>query len=133
MSPRLSHLGIAVSDLDAAVAFWRDVLGMPVGGRAVVADQGVETVMIHAGDPDVELLCPTRADSPVGRFLAKRGEGIHHVCLEVPDLRAELARLAALGVPLVDAEPRVGAGGRLVAFLHPKAARGVLVELTQKR
>jgi len=132
-TPRIAHLGIAVLDLDAAVAFYRDVLRMPVGAREVVGDQGVEVAMIHAGEPEIELLHPTRPDSPVGRFLEKRGEGLHHVCLEVDDIRAELARLEALGVPLVDKAPRVGAGGHLVAFLHPKAARGVLVELEQKR
>jgi len=132
-APHIAHLGIAVRDLDAAVAFWRDVMRMPVGGREVVGDQGVEVAMVHAGGPALELLHPTRPDSPVGRFLDKRGEGLHHVCLEVEDLAAELARLEALGVPLVDRAPRVGAGGHLVAFLHPKAAHGVLVELEQKR
>jgi len=132
-TPRIAHLGIAVRDLDAAVAFYRDVLGMPVGTREVVGDQGVEVAFIHAGEPEIELLRPTKADSPVGRFLEKRGEGLHHVCLQVADIRAELRRLEALGVPLVDREPRVGAGGHLVAFLHPKGARGVLIELEEKR
>jgi methylmalonyl-CoA/ethylmalonyl-CoA epimerase len=132
-TPRIAHLGIAVRDLDAAVAFYRDVLGMPAGARETVGDQGVEVAFVHAGEPEIELLHPTRPDSPVGRFLDRRGEGLHHVCLEVTDIRAELARLSALGVPLVDREPRIGAGGHLVAFLHPKGARGVLIELEQKR
>ncbi|MBI5516849.1 MAG: methylmalonyl-CoA epimerase [Deltaproteobacteria bacterium] len=131
--PRVAHVGIAVTDLDAATEAYRALLGHPEHDRETVEEQGVEVVHFEAGDAMLELLQPTRPDSPVGRFLQKRGEGIHHVAVWVDDLRAELARLGALGVTLIDKVPRVGAGGHLVAFVHPRSTRGVLVELTEKR
>jgi methylmalonyl-CoA/ethylmalonyl-CoA epimerase len=132
-NPRVAHVGIAVTDLDAATEVYRTLLGHPEHDRETVEAQGVEVVHFEAGGAMLELLQATRADSPIGKFVEKRGEGIHHVAVWVDDLRAELARLATLGVQLVDKVPRVGAGGHLVAFVHPRSTRGVLLELTEKR
>jgi methylmalonyl-CoA/ethylmalonyl-CoA epimerase len=126
---RIAHIGIAVSGLEAVLPFYRDVLGMP----EVPLDDadGARIAGLAAGDSLVELLEPARADSPIGRFLAKRGPGIHHVCFAVDDLDATLARCRAAGVRLIDEVPRLGAEGKRIAFLHPSATAGVLVELTE--
>jgi methylmalonyl-CoA/ethylmalonyl-CoA epimerase len=127
--PRIAHIGVAVSDLDAALAFYRDVLGL-VPHPAETVD-GAEIVSLPFGDAQVELLTSSDPASPIGRFLAKRGPGIHHICYQVSDLEAALAACRAAGYRLVDELPRAGAGGRRIAFLHPKATAGILLELTE--
>jgi len=126
--PHVAHVGIAVPSIAAAVPFYRDVLGI-VPDAPETAD-GATIVNLHLGDVDVELLEPQGADSPVGKFLARRGPGIHHICYRVLDLDAALARCRAAGYRLIDERPRPGAGGRRVAFLHPQATAGILLELT---
>lgn len=128
---KIEHIGIATPRIDDALLFWRDALGLEVQHTEVVEEQGVRVAMLPAGEPRVELLEPTGADSPVAQFLEKRGPGIHHIAVRVPDIRAALARLKDAGARLIDAEPRVGAGGCLVAFVHPKSAGGVLLELVE--
>jgi len=125
----IHHVGIAVADLDEAVATYERLFGAHVEQRATVTEQGVEAALLRVGADRLELLASLGEDSPVGRFLAKRGPGMHHVAYEVDDLRAELARLAARGAELVDDQPRRGAFGHEVAFVHPDAAHGVLSEL----
>jgi methylmalonyl-CoA/ethylmalonyl-CoA epimerase len=128
-SPRIAHIGIAVSDLEAALGFYRDVLGV-TPNPPETAD-GADIVSLSFGDVQVELLTSTNPASPITRFLAKRGPGIHHVCYRVPDLDAALAACRAAGYDLVDDTPRIGAGGHRIAFLHPKATAGILLELTE--
>jgi methylmalonyl-CoA/ethylmalonyl-CoA epimerase len=128
----IDHVGIAVSDLDAAVEQYRTALGTEPVHREVVRDQGVEEVMFRAGSSYIQLLGALGADTPVGRFLEKRGEGVHHVGYRVSDVVAVLDRLKAAGVPLVDETPRPGSRGTTVAFVHPRGFRGVLVELVQE-
>ena len=127
--PRIAHVGIAVSDLDAALAFYRDVLGL-APNPAEQAD-GAAIVSLPFGESDVELLAPLAPDGPIARFLARRGPGIHHICYRVPDLDAALAACRTAGYRLIDEIPRVGAGGRRIAFVHPKATAGILLELTE--
>jgi methylmalonyl-CoA epimerase len=127
----IDHVGVAVTDLDAAIALHRDTLGMTLSHRETVASQGVEAALLDAGDSHVELLAPLSADTPVGRFLAKRGPGLHHVAYRVDDLATVLGELRAAGVRLVDEAPRAGIRGSQVAFLHPSASAGVLTELVQ--
>ena len=127
--PRIAHVGIAVADLDAALAFYRDVLGLEPQ-HPETAD-GATIVSLPFGESDVELLAPRDADGPIAKFLAKRGPGIHHVCYRVPDLDAALAACRAAGYRLIDETPRTGAGGRRIAFVHPKATAGILLELTE--
>ncbi len=132
MKARLDHVGIAVRDLSEALAFYRDVLGLDVGPPEEVPAQGVRVHLIPLGEASVELLEPMAADTPVGRFLDRRGPGLHHLTLRVADITAALARLRQRGVRLIDDTPRRGAGGALVAFVHPAGAHGVLVELRQE-
>ena len=127
--PRIAHVGVAVPDIDAALAFYRDVLGLQPH-PAEEAD-GATIVSLPFGDSEVELLAPRRADSPIARFLERRGPGIHHLCYRVADLDAALTACRAAGYQLVDEVPRVGAGGRRIAFVHPKATAGILLELTE--
>jgi LAO/AO transport system kinase len=128
----LDHIGIAVSDLAAAVAFYRDALGLEIEAPEDVASQRVRAHFIPVGDSALELLEGTAEDSPITKYLAKHGPGIHHLTLRVPDIRAALARLKEKGVRLIDESPREGAHGSLVAFIHPSSAHGVLVELKQR-
>ncbi|HZI17406.1 MAG TPA: methylmalonyl-CoA epimerase [Pyrinomonadaceae bacterium] len=128
---RVEHIGIATPRIEEALKFWRDALGLEVKHVEVVEEQGVRVAMLPAGEPRIELLEPTGEDSPVAKFLARRGPGIHHVAVRVPDIRAALSRLKDEGTRLIDEEPRVGAGGCLVAFVHPAAAGGVLLELVE--
>lgn len=121
-------MGIAVEDLDAAVATYISLFGATTEHRETVPDQGVEAASLRVGDGRVELLRPLEPDTPVGRFLAKRGPGLHHVAFEVADVAAELARLRADGVQLIDEEPRPGLFGLQVGFVHPEATGGVLAE-----
>jgi methylmalonyl-CoA/ethylmalonyl-CoA epimerase len=128
---KIEHIGIATPSLDEALGFWRDALGLQVTHTEVVEEQGVRVAMLPVGEPRIELLEPTHADSPVARFLEKRGAGIHHVAVRVDDIRAAIGRLKEGGARLIDETPRVGAGGCLVAFVHPSAAGGVLLELVE--
>lgn len=128
----LDHVGIAVADLDAAVAEYRAALGVEPTHRERVESQGVEEVLFRLGDSYVQLLGALSPDSPVGRFLARRGEGVHHVGYRVQSVAATLDRLRAAGVPLVDERPRPGSRGTTIAFAHPKGFRGVLVELVEE-
>ncbi len=125
------HIGIAVENLDAALAVYRDQLGLELDHIESVPDQKLRVAMIPLGDETIELLEPTDDESPVAKFLAKKGEGFHHLALEVRDLDAMLEQLKTRGVRLIDEEPREGAGGTRIAFLHPKAGRGVLLELVE--
>ena len=126
----IAHIGIAVRGLDAGVSFYRDVLGMR---EVPLADSdGARIAGFAAGDALVELLEPASDDSPIGKFVAKRGGGLHHVCFAVPDLDAALARCREFGIRLIDETPRQGAEGKRIAFLHPSSTSGVLVELTER-
>jgi methylmalonyl-CoA/ethylmalonyl-CoA epimerase len=131
MKAKLDHIGIAVSDIDAALTFYRDALGLEVEVPEHVESQHVRAHFIPAGESALELLEATSDDSPIATFVAKRGPGLHHITLRVDDIRAALAELTARGVRLIDREPRPGAHGSLVAFIHPSSAHGVLVELKQ--
>ncbi|HVF68812.1 MAG TPA: methylmalonyl-CoA epimerase [Pyrinomonadaceae bacterium] len=128
---KVDHIGIATRDIEEALKFWRNALGLEVRHTETVEEQGVRVAMLPAGEPRVELLEPTGPASPVAKFIEKRGPGIHHVAVRVPDIRAALARLRSEGARLIDEEPRVGAGGCLVAFVHPTASGGVLLELVE--
>lgn len=132
MLGKIEHVAVAVADLDAAVALYRDVWGLEVEGRERVEDQGVEEAMVKIGDSYIQLLGATGPDTTVGKFLERRGEGLHHIAYEVDDLVGALAKLKAQGVPLIDEAPRKGGRGHMVAFVHPKGNRGLLVELIQK-
>ena len=123
------HVGLAVADLDAAVDTYLGLFGAELEHRARVEDQGVEAAAVRVGDSRVELVEPLGDDTPVGRFLARRGPGMHHIAYRVDDVRAELARLGADGVHLIDTEPHTGLFGLQVAFVHPDAVHGVLTEL----
>lgn len=126
----IHHLGYAVEDLEAAARFYSDAFGAEVGEPEVVEEQGLIAAMVRVGDSRIELLQPTRPDSPVGKFLAKRGEGFHHTAFEVGDIETALRDLAGR-VELIDESPRSGAGGTRTAFVHPKTAFGVLTELVE--
>jgi methylmalonyl-CoA/ethylmalonyl-CoA epimerase len=127
----LDHVAIAVKDLDKAIALYRDVLGLELTEVEEVPEQQVRTAIFGHGSGRVELICPTSADTGVAKFLEKRGEGLHHICIEVEDIEASMAALRAKGAPLIDQVPKPGAGGAKVAFIHPKGSHGVLVELRQ--
>jgi methylmalonyl-CoA epimerase len=127
----IDHLGIAVRSIDEALRFYEEQLGLSVAMRETVAHEKVNVAMLPLEGSRIELLEPTESDSPVGKFLDKRGEGLHHVALKVPDLHAAVERLRASGARLLN-EPRAGAGGHLYVFVHPASAGGVLLELIQK-
>jgi methylmalonyl-CoA/ethylmalonyl-CoA epimerase len=127
---KIDHVAVAVSDLDAALAAYRQLLGVEPSARELVADQQTETALFRVGESAIELVAP-RGNEGLERFLARRGPGLHHLAVEVEDLDAALGELRARGVPLIDAEPRIGAGGHRVAFVHPKATGGVLLELVE--
>jgi methylmalonyl-CoA/ethylmalonyl-CoA epimerase len=127
----LDHVAILVSDLDAAVQLFRDVYGLTLHEVEVVPTEKVKVAVFGHGTGRIELVCPSGPDSPMARALEKRGEGLHHLCLEVPDIEKAMASLKARGAPLLDETPRPGAGGARVAFVHPRGSRGVLVELRQ--
>jgi methylmalonyl-CoA/ethylmalonyl-CoA epimerase len=124
-------VGVAVEDLDAAIAVHRDTYGMPLVHRETLVDQGVEAALLEVGESHVELLAPLGSDTPVGRFIARRGPGLHHVAYRVDDVAAALDELRTAGMRLIDEVPRAGIRGTRVAFLHPSAAGGVLTELVQ--
>jgi methylmalonyl-CoA/ethylmalonyl-CoA epimerase len=129
---KIDHLGIAVRSISDSLAFYRDALGLVLVGTERVEDQGVEVALLTVGESRIELLEPFSEETPVGRFIAKRGEGLHHICYEVDDLSSKLEDMRARGVRVLDGYPRRGAEGKLVAFLHPSSAGGVLVELVEK-
>jgi methylmalonyl-CoA/ethylmalonyl-CoA epimerase len=129
---KIDHLGIAVRSISDSLAFYRDVLELKLKAEEAVADQGVNVALLPIGETRIELLEPVSEDSPVGRFIARRGEGLHHICYEVEDLTSKMDELRSRGVRVLDGYPRRGAEGKLVAFLHPASANGVLVELVEK-
>ena len=131
MLRRIYHLGYAVHSLEEAANFYRDHFGAKISEPEEVPEQGIRTVMFDVGESRIELLEPTGPDTPVGKFLAKQGEGFHHVAFEVDDLDSALKDLSREGVDLIDEEPRIGAGGIRMAFIHPKGAFGVLTELCE--
>jgi len=128
---RIDHVGVAVQELEPALELYRDTLQMSLAHREVVAEQGVEAALLDVGEGHVELLAPLSDDTPVGRFLASRGPGLHHVAYQVPDIEHTLATLKQAGLELIDLQPRAGIRGSRVAFLHPRATGGVLSEIVQ--
>ena len=129
---KIDHLGIAVRSISDSLAFYRDALGLEAAETENVDDQGVKVALLPIGESRIELLEPFSEETPVGRFIARRGEGLHHICYEVDDLASKLDELRSRGVRLLDGYPRRGAEGKLVAFLHPASAHGVLIELVEK-
>jgi methylmalonyl-CoA/ethylmalonyl-CoA epimerase len=129
---RVDHVGIAVQDLDAAISFYSAAFGVTLEHRETVEEQGVEEAMFRVGESWIQLLRPLGPDTPVGKYISRRGEGVHHVGYGVSDLKAVLEHLKAEGLQLIDAEPRPGSRGTMVAFVHPKSVGGVLVELVQE-
>ena len=129
---KIDHLGIAVSSIDAKKNFWTDVLGLTLEGKETIQEQNVTTAFLPVGESEVELLESTSADGPVAKYIEKRGEGIQHVAFRVENIEEALAELKAKGIALIDQTPRIGAGGAKIAFLHPKATSGVLVELCER-
>ena len=129
---KIDHIGIATRRLEEGLAVWRDALGLRIDSTEEIAEQGVRVAMLAVGETHVELLEALTPDSPVGKFLAKRGPGIHHIALEIDDIAASLKELKSKGARLIDETPRVGAGGCLVAFVHPSSTDGVLLELVQR-
>jgi methylmalonyl-CoA epimerase len=131
MFARVDHIGVAVEDLDAALALYGDALAMPVAHREVVEEQGVEAVLLDVGENHVELLRPLAPDTPVGKFLAKKGPGLHHVAYQVADIDRALADLGEAGIRMIDEIPRTGIRQSRVAFVHPAATGGVLTEIVE--
>lgn len=131
MLGRIDHIGVAVEDLDAALKLYADTLKMPVVHREIVTEQGVEAILLDVGENHVELLAPLGPDTPVGKFLAKKGPGLHHVAYQVADIDATLAALKAAGTRLIDETPRIGIRNSRVAFVHPASTGGVLTEIVE--
>lgn len=131
MFGRIDHIGVAVEDIDAALELYEAGFQMPLVHRETVAEQGVEAVLLDVGDGHVELLAPLGPDTPVGKFMAKNGAGLHHVAYAVDDIDATLERLAETGIKLIDREPRIGIRESRVAFLHPRSTGGVLTEIVE--
>lgn len=130
---KINHLGIATRGIEEALKFWENALGLESVHTEVVEDQKVRVAMLPIGESRIELLEPTSEDSPISKFLEKRGGGIHHIAVEVEDIEAALLKLKSEGARLIDEQPRIGAEGCLVAFVHPSSASGVLLELVQKQ
>jgi methylmalonyl-CoA epimerase len=131
MFARIDHVGVAVEDLDASIALYEKTYNMTLVHRETVTEQGVEAVLLDVGENHVELLAPLGPDTPVGKFLAKKGPGIHHVAYQVEDIDAALSSLKDAGLRLIDETPRIGIRGSRVAFLHPAASGGVLTEIVE--
>jgi methylmalonyl-CoA/ethylmalonyl-CoA epimerase len=131
MFSAVDHVGVAVEDIDAALALYRDALGLALVHRETVADQGVEAALLDVGESHVELLQPLAADTAVGKFLARRGAGLHHVAYRVESIEETLAALASAGMRLIDERPRIGIRGSRVAFIHPSSTGGVLTEIVE--
>jgi methylmalonyl-CoA/ethylmalonyl-CoA epimerase len=132
MTPTIDHIAVVVHDLDEALGFYRDALGLAVIERREVPQEGVEVASLSLGDASIELVQPLDGGSGVARFLEKRGEGLHHICLTVADIPSALERLRRAGGELITEDPHVGADGRRYAFIHPKSAHGVLLELYEE-
>lgn len=128
----VDHIGIAVKSIDEALKFWEEALGIKCTGREEVAEQKVVTAFLPLGGTEIELLEPTSPESPISKFIESRGEGIHHLALKVEDIEAALKELKDKGIRLIDEKPRCGAGGAKIAFVHPKAAGGVLLEISER-
>ncbi|MDQ4145753.1 MAG: methylmalonyl-CoA epimerase [Actinomycetota bacterium] len=131
MLGKIEHIALAVADLDAALAHYKEIWGLEPTHRERVEDQGVEEAMLPLGESYLQLLGPTGPETTVGKFVARKGEGLHHIAYEVDDLEGALAELKNKGVPLIDEKPRLGGRGHMVAFVHPKGNHGLLVELIQ--
>lgn len=131
MFGRIDHIGVAVEDIDAALKLYEGAFEMPLAHRETVEEQGVEAVLLDVGDGHVELLRPLGPETAVGRFLARNGQGLHHVAYGVDDIDATLRSLAAAGLELIDSEPRIGIRESRVAFLHPRSTGGVLTEIVE--
>ncbi len=131
MFSRIDHVGVAVEQIEPALALYRDTFELAVAHREVVEEQGVEALLLDVGENHVELLAPLSADTPVGRFLARQGPGLHHVAYQVADIEATLQTLADAGLAMIDVRPRIGIRGSRVAFMHPRATGGVLTELVE--
>ncbi|HEV2973445.1 MAG TPA: methylmalonyl-CoA epimerase [Solirubrobacteraceae bacterium] len=131
MFQRIDHIGVAVEQIEPALELYRDRFELDLAHREVVEEQGVEAVLLDVGENHVELLAPLGADTPVGKFLAKNGPGLHHVAYQVADIDGTLAQLKAAGLQLIDEQPRAGIRGSRVAFLHPRASAGVLTEIVE--
>jgi methylmalonyl-CoA/ethylmalonyl-CoA epimerase len=131
MFSRIDHIGVAVEEIDPALELYRDALQMHVTHREVVEAQGVEAVLLDLGENHVELVAPLSPDTPVGKFLARQGPGLHHVAYQVTDIEATLEALSAAGLALIDKEPRIGIRNSRVAFMHPRSTQGVLTEIVQ--
>ncbi|MDH7484007.1 MAG: methylmalonyl-CoA epimerase [Spirochaetales bacterium] len=129
---KVDHIGIAVEKIEAALPVWEGILGLPLHGIEEVAEQKVKTAFMPVGDTEIELLESTDPEGPIGKFLAAKGQGVHHIAFRVSNIEEALAELKAKGVRLIDETPRYGAGGARIAFIHPKATGGVLVELTER-
>jgi methylmalonyl-CoA/ethylmalonyl-CoA epimerase len=130
---KLDHVGIAVEDLDASLAVYTGILGLTLHGTEIVEEQKVKTAFLPVGDTEIELLATTDPEGPIGKFIAAKGQGVQHLAFRVEDIDAALAELKAKGVRLIDEKPRYGAGGARIAFVHPKATNGVLVELCERK
>ena len=128
---RIDHIGVAVEDIDAAIALYQESFEMALAHRETVSSQGVEAVLLDVGEGHVELLAPLGPDTPVGKYLARNGPGLHHVAYAVDDIDGALQRIAATGIELIDSEPRTGIRGSRVAFLHPRSTGGVLTEIVE--
>ena len=126
---RIDHIAVLVDDLDATLGFWRDALGMEVAGRLDVPAEMAQIAFLPTGSSEIELVMPTTSDSGLAKFLEKRGPGMHHICLEVDDIDGMLVQLKEKGVQMINETPRTGVGGKRYAFVHPKSARGVMIEL----
>jgi methylmalonyl-CoA/ethylmalonyl-CoA epimerase len=128
---RIDHIAVAVENLEESLKFYQEALGLPCLGIEVVEEQGVRVAKLDAGNTHIELLEPLNKDTPVGKFLAQRGQGLHHICFQVDDIHSELKELKAKETRLINETPKIGAGGAQIAFVHPKATGGVLMELSQ--
>ncbi|EHM10617.1 methylmalonyl-CoA epimerase [Thermanaerovibrio velox DSM 12556] len=128
----VDHIGIAVRSIEESLKFWQDVIGIQCHGVEEVAEQKVKTAFLPLGDTEIELLEGTSEDSPVSKFIEAKGEGIHHIAIRVPNIEEALEELKAKGVRLIDEKPRMGAGGAKIAFVHPKASGGVLLEISER-
>jgi len=131
MFSRIDHIGVAVEEIEPAIELYRDGMELQVAHREVVAEQGVEAVLLDVGENHVELLAPLSADTPVGKFLAKKGPGLHHIAYQVVDIEEALASCRRAGLELIDEQPRTGIRGSRVAFMHPRSTGGVLTEIVQ--
>lgn len=131
MSLKLDHIGYAVKDIVKSIKHYKEVFGIPLVSRETISDRGIEIAFLALNNTKIELLMGINNQNPISTFIEKRGEGLHHVCYEVADIKGELARLKGLGVTLIDETPRNGAHGTMIAFLHPKSFMGVLTELCQ--